>query len=110
MACGWLKPTEQFSASLSVGCVTTYGFSRNYSLLPVIRAAELATNFWREHLSTRGVTGATNKALITFTFNIVSQGLYIRHGIFFPASNLSFQRGAGRVETSSRREITLHEH
>lgn len=26
--------------------------------------------------------GATNKALITFTFNIVSQGLYIRHGLF----------------------------
>ncbi len=26
--------------------------------------------------------GATTKALITFTFNIVSQGLYIRHGLF----------------------------
>jgi ribosomal protein S18 acetylase RimI-like enzyme len=26
-------------------------------------------------------TGATNKALITFTFNTVSQGLYIRHGL-----------------------------
>jgi len=26
--------------------------------------------------------GATNKALITFTFNIVSQGLYVRHGLF----------------------------
>jgi ribosomal protein S18 acetylase RimI-like enzyme len=26
--------------------------------------------------------GATNKALITFTFNTVSQGLYIRHGMF----------------------------
>src|SRR5262249_33172845 len=25
---------------------------------------------------------ATNKALITFTFNRVSQGLYIRHGLF----------------------------
>ena len=25
--------------------------------------------------------GATNKSLITFTFNIVSQGLYIRHGL-----------------------------
>src|SRR5262245_13198062 len=25
--------------------------------------------------------GATNKSLITFTFNIVSQGLYIRHGM-----------------------------
>jgi ribosomal protein S18 acetylase RimI-like enzyme len=26
--------------------------------------------------------GATNKALITFSFNTVSQGLYLRHGIF----------------------------
>jgi hypothetical protein len=26
--------------------------------------------------------GVRNKALITFTFNIVSQGLYIRHGLF----------------------------
>ena len=26
--------------------------------------------------------GASNKALITFTFNVVSQGLYIRHGLF----------------------------
>jgi hypothetical protein len=27
-------------------------------------------------------SGATNKALITFAFNTVSQGLYIRHGMF----------------------------
>jgi ribosomal protein S18 acetylase RimI-like enzyme len=27
-------------------------------------------------------SSATNKCLITFTFNIVSQGLYIRHGLF----------------------------
>jgi hypothetical protein len=27
-------------------------------------------------------TGATTKSLITFTFNVVSQGLYIRHGLF----------------------------
>jgi GNAT superfamily N-acetyltransferase len=27
-------------------------------------------------------TGATNRALITFAFNTVSQGLYIRHGMF----------------------------
>ncbi len=26
-------------------------------------------------------SGATNKSLITFTFNVVSQGLYIRHGL-----------------------------
>jgi ribosomal protein S18 acetylase RimI-like enzyme len=26
--------------------------------------------------------GATNRSLITFTFNVVSQGLYVRHGLF----------------------------
>jgi ribosomal protein S18 acetylase RimI-like enzyme len=26
--------------------------------------------------------GATNKSLITFAFNVVSQGLYVRHGVF----------------------------
>jgi ribosomal protein S18 acetylase RimI-like enzyme len=28
-----------------------------------------------------GQSGATNKSLITFTFNVVSQGLYVRHGM-----------------------------
>src|SRR6266566_3857909 len=37
--------------------------------------------------------GATNKALITFTFNTISQGLYIRHGRFTrEASQVSAQR------------------
>jgi hypothetical protein len=40
--------------------------------------------------------GATKKALITFTFNIVSQGLYIRHGLFprFPIYFFSIERDA----------------
>ena len=40
--------------------------------------------------------GATNKALITFTFNVVSQGLYIRHGLFprFPIYSFSIERDA----------------
>jgi ribosomal protein S18 acetylase RimI-like enzyme len=40
--------------------------------------------------------GARNKALITFTFNTVSQGLYIRHGIFprLPIYFLSGSRDA----------------
>jgi len=38
--------------------------------------------------------GAVNKALITFTFNRVSQGLYIRNGMFprFPIYNFSVAR------------------
>lgn len=40
--------------------------------------------------------GATNKALITFTFNVVSQGLYIGHGLFprFPIYFCSIEREA----------------
>jgi ribosomal protein S18 acetylase RimI-like enzyme len=39
-------------------------------------------------------SGATNRALITFTFNTVSQGLYIRSGLFprFPIYNFSVPR------------------
>jgi len=38
--------------------------------------------------------GATNRALITFTFNSVSQGLYIRHGMFprLPIYNFNVAR------------------
>jgi len=38
--------------------------------------------------------GATNRALITFTFNTVSQGLYIRHGMFprLPIYNFNVAR------------------
>jgi predicted GNAT family acetyltransferase len=39
-------------------------------------------------------SGATNRALITFTFNTVSQGLYIRNGLFprFPIYNFRVAR------------------
>src|SRR6185312_15214703 len=37
--------------------------------------------------------GATNQALITFTFNAVSQGLYLRHGMF-PRFPIYFFAGA----------------
>lgn len=38
-------------------------------------------------------SGAAHKALITFTFNRVSQGLYIRHGLF-PRMPIYFFKGA----------------
>jgi GNAT superfamily N-acetyltransferase len=43
--------------------------------------------------------GAASKALITFTFNRVSQALYIRHGLFpwFPVYGLNAARGALRL-------------
>src|SRR6266566_4979030 len=40
-------------------------------------------------------TGAANKALITFTFNTVSQGLYIRHGLL-PRFPIFFLKSSAR--------------
>jgi ribosomal protein S18 acetylase RimI-like enzyme len=58
-------------------------------------------------------SGATSKALITFTFNTVSQGLYIRHGLFprFPIYNLSVarERLTGRLDGAELRHVPLKE-
>jgi ribosomal protein S18 acetylase RimI-like enzyme len=58
-------------------------------------------------------SGATSKALITFTFNTVSQGLYIRHGLFprFPIYNLSSppERLTGRLHGAQLRHVALKE-
>jgi ribosomal protein S18 acetylase RimI-like enzyme len=57
--------------------------------------------------------GAANKALITFTFNRVSQGLYIRHG-FFPRLPLYMFKGAPerlkeRLQGPQLRHLALEE-
>src|SRR5882757_2007332 len=58
-------------------------------------------------------SGAANKALITFTFNTVSQGLYIRHGLFprFPIYNFGVSRDllAGRLHGAPLRCEPLEE-
>ncbi|WP_457151185.1 N-acetyltransferase family protein [Mesorhizobium sp. P5_C1] len=58
-------------------------------------------------------SGATNKALITFSFNTVSQGLYIRHGLFprFPIYNLSVAQDVlkGRLKAGQLRSVPLRE-
>lgn len=58
-------------------------------------------------------SGATNKALITFTFNTVSQGLYIRNGLFprFPIYNLSVSRELlmGRLQGPQFRPVSLEQ-
>jgi ribosomal protein S18 acetylase RimI-like enzyme len=55
--------------------------------------------------------GAANKALITFTFNTVSQGLYLRHGMFprFPIYNFSVarERLIGRLQGVPLRCVSL---
>lgn len=58
-------------------------------------------------------SGATNRALITFTFNTVSQGLYIRNGLFprFPIYNFSVGRELlmGRLHGPQLRPVSLEE-
>jgi GNAT superfamily N-acetyltransferase len=58
-------------------------------------------------------SGATSRALITFTFNTVSQGLYIRHGLFprFPLYNLSVarERLTGWLQSAQLRHVPLKE-
>src|SRR5579872_2131845 len=53
----------------------------------------------------------TKKALITFTFNSVSQGLYIRHGLFprFPIYNFNVARAAliGRLQSAPWRCVPI---
>src|SRR5260370_41019346 len=56
-------------------------------------------------------TGAANKALITFTFNTVSQGLYIRHGLLprFPIYYFKVEREVlmARLQSSELRCVPL---
>lgn len=59
------------------------------------------------------MSGAANKALITFTFNTVSQGLYIRNGLFprFPIYNFGVprERLMGRLQAPQLRAVRLQE-
>jgi ribosomal protein S18 acetylase RimI-like enzyme len=52
--------------------------------------------------------GADNKALITFTFNTVSQGLYIRHGMYPRLPIYFFKAGRDAVLERCRGEILRH--
>src|SRR5437588_5121413 len=58
-------------------------------------------------------SGARSRALITFTFNTVSQGLYIRHGLLprFPIYNLSAARDRlmSRLHGPQLRRVALTE-
>jgi ribosomal protein S18 acetylase RimI-like enzyme len=58
-------------------------------------------------------SGAANRALITFTFNTVSQGLYIRNGLFprFPIYNFNVARELlmGRLQGPQFRYVPLEE-
>jgi len=59
------------------------------------------------------LSGATTRALITFSFNTVSQGLYIRNGLFprYPIYNFSVARESlkGHLRASQFRHSRLEE-
>jgi ribosomal protein S18 acetylase RimI-like enzyme len=58
-------------------------------------------------------SGATNRSLITFTFNTVSQGLYIQNGLYprFPIYNFSVAREllTGRLQGPRFRHVPLED-
>lgn len=51
-------------------------------IAPRMQGSGIGRELLRRTLSQADQTGARTKALITFAFNTVSQGLYIRHGMF----------------------------
>jgi GNAT superfamily N-acetyltransferase len=78
---------------------------------PVHQGGGVGNELLKRTLDHAQQSGATSRALITFTFNTVSQGLYIRHGLFprFPIYNLSVvrERLAGRVLGAQLRSVPL---
>jgi len=71
-ACGWPRPRETSSASPSVGCVATWFLAELF-----VAPGHQGRGAGNELLARTFAHG-----LITFTFNVVSQGLYIQHGLF----------------------------
>ena len=49
---------------------------------PALQGQRIGSELLKRALQHADTAGAAHKALITFTFNRVSQGLYIRHGLF----------------------------
>ena len=61
---------------------------------PAVQAQGVGNELLKRTLQHADRAGASTRALITFTFNRVSQALYIRHGIF-PRMPIYFFNGAG---------------
>lgn len=61
---------------------------------PTLQGQGIGSELLKRTLDHAQGAGAVHKALITFTFNRVSQGLYIRHGLFprLPIYNFSVAR------------------
>jgi ribosomal protein S18 acetylase RimI-like enzyme len=82
-------------------------------VLPSHQGRNIGNELIRRTLEHARKSGATNKVLITFAFNTVSQGLYIRHGFFprFPiySFGVARERVIGRLESALLRCEPLEE-
>jgi GNAT superfamily N-acetyltransferase len=80
---------------------------------PRLQGRGLGNQLLQRTLQHAQKAGTTKKALITFTFNVVSQSLYIRHGLFpqFPIYLLKIAREAltARQQRPSLRCVPLQD-
>ena len=108
MACGWRKTPVKSSALRGVGPAAIYGFSPSYLGQ---QGRGIGQELLKRTLDHAEKSGAAHKALITFTFNTVSQGLYIRHGLYprFPIYNFGVARESlmGRLRSAQLRCVPL---
>ena len=78
---------------------------------PGLQGRGIGSELLKRTLDHAQKSGAANKALITFTFNTVSQGLYIRHGLFprMPIYNFGVAREAlkNRLQDAQFRRVPL---
>lgn len=79
-------------------------------IAPHMQGSGIGRELLRRTLSHADQAGAETKALITFTFNTVSQGLYLRHGMFprLPIYMMNGFRGAslaGNFEAPLKHKI-----
>lgn len=74
-------------------------------IAPRMQGSGVGRELLRRTLRHADQAGATTRALITFTFNTVSQGLYIRHGMFprLPLYMVTVERKALANSISNKR-------
>ena len=81
MACGWRKMRAKFGFAFSWVCGDLW-FLAELFVSPDRQGRGIGHELLKRTLDHAQRRVPRNTALITFTFNTVSQGLYIRHGLF----------------------------
>lgn len=76
-------------------------------IAPHMQGSGIGGALLRRTLQHAELAAAKIKALITFTFNMVSQGLYIRHGMFPRLPIYVFSADRDKVASQSRRATRL---